>query len=119
MSATARKQEDESINRSMQKIHEGKKTDTPDQGGVAVFSKDALKKHYDKVITAQKRLDDARADKQSALAAAETAGIPKAELKFLTKYASKPHGDDFKATVNIMQEMLGQPTLFDFPTTKH
>ena len=79
-----------------------------------VFTKEKLKKHLDKVLAAKQRVHDANADVKSAFDAAEKDGIPRKELKMVVKEESNPVTDDFKATVNIMREMLGKMPLFEF-----
>ncbi len=81
---------------------------------VATFSSETLKKHLDAVKRAIEKKNQANADVKSALEAAEKAGVPKDELKFIANDKTTKYSDDFKATVNIMQEMLGQRPLFSF-----
>ena len=85
-----------------------------DSKSIAVFSSDQLKKHLDAVKRAVEKKSQANADVKSALEAAEKAGVPKDELKFIASNSVAKYSDDFKATVNIMQEMLGQRPLFHF-----
>lgn len=99
--------------------------DVESTNGVAMFDSVALKKHVDAVMKAIEKKDQANADVQTAYAAADKAGIPVSELKFLIKNRKKKLSEDFKANVNIMNEMLGDLPLFaflekaDFPLVQH
>lgn len=90
--------------------------DEDDNSGsaVAMFSSETLKFHINKYMAAIEKKDQANADVKSALDAAEKAGIPKGELKFVVKHRKKKLSEDFKANVNIMNEMLGDLPLFSF-----
>lgn len=90
-----------------------------EDGKPIVFTKETLKKHYDKCVAAKQRMHDANADWKSALDSAEKAGIPKREFKDMIKDKTKPLSDEYKATRNIMDEMMGSQPSFNFDATKH
>jgi hypothetical protein len=81
---------------------------------VSIFNSDQLKGAVEKLHAAIDRKNQANSDVRSAFDAAEKMGIPKAELKFIIKLHTKPLSEDFKATVNIMNEMLGKQAVFSF-----
>lgn len=96
-----------------------------EEKSVSIFNSEQLKSAVDKLHAAIEKKNQANADVKSAYDAAEKMGIPKAELKFLIKIHTKPMSEDFKANVNIMNEMLGKQAVFsfvesaDFPLVKH
>lgn len=81
---------------------------------VSIFTAEQLKGAVDKLHAAIDKKNQANADVKSAYDAAEKMGIPKQELKFLIKIHTKPMSEDFKANVNIMNEMLGKQAVFSF-----
>ncbi len=101
------------------KIGEVIEKNKDDDGKPIVFTKEQLKKHYDKCVAAKQRMHDANADWKSALESAEKAGIPRKEFKDKIADDTKPKSDDYKATRNIMDEMLGDEPTFNFEPTTH
>ena len=108
-----------STSRSLGEVIDGNKDE---EGKPIVFTKEQLKKHYDKALACKQRMHDANADWKSALDAAEKSGIPKDAFKDVIKIKTKPRSDERKAHVNIMLEMLGDQPEFNFEgedATKH